>query len=433
VSELNTYTTKDLIEQELLFIGDGYRAKNSELSILGVPFVRAGNINGSGFNFREADCFPIENLHNIGNKISASGDVVFTSKGSVGRMAFCTDDTPRFVYSPQLCFWRSLNHSKILPRFLYYWMQGQEFIAQANMVKGQTDMADYVSLTDQRRMTITLPALDDQKAIAKMLGALDDKIELNRQMNETLEAMAQAVFKSWFVDFDPVKANAEGRPLPGLDPSLQALFPVSFEPSALGDIPSGWRVGKVEDGFRVLMGQSPPGYTYNEQGDGLPFYQGRTDFMFRYPERRVYCTQPTRIAMTNDTLVSVRAPVGDVNMANEECAIGRGVAAIKHKSDSRSFTYYSMQNLKSYFDRYEAEGTVFGSISKPEFLRLPKIMPPQNVIQEFEKLVYPLDEKIEINSCEIKTLAQLRDTLLPKLLSGELRLTEAESRVEALV
>jgi len=119
------------------------------------------------------------------------------------------------------------------------------------------------------------------------LGTLDDKIELNRRMNETLEAMARALFKSWFVDFDPVRAKAEGRD-PGLPRSVADLFPDRFEDSELGEIPAGWDVGSVDDEFDLTMGQSPPGETYNEAGEGLPFYQGRADFGFRFPTLRVY-------------------------------------------------------------------------------------------------------------------------------------------------
>src|SRR6185437_15207677 len=179
--------------------------------------------------------------------------------------------------------------------------------------------------------TIPLPPIHEQRAIAHILGTLDDKIELNRRMNETLEAMARALFKSWFVDFDPVRAKAEGRDT-GLPKHIADLFPDSFEDSELGEVPKGWTVGCVDDEFDLTMGQSPPGSTYNDVAKGLPFYQGRTDFGFRFPTRRVYCTAPTRLAKMGDTLVSVRAPVGDINMAAEDCAIGRGVAAVRHKS-----------------------------------------------------------------------------------------------------
>src|SRR5262249_54157861 len=157
-------------------------------------------------------------------------------------------------------------------------------------------------------------------AIAHILGTLDDKIELNRRINETLEAIARAIFNSWFVDFDPVRAKANGEPPKSicrrlhLTPDLLALFPDRFQGSELGEIPEGWRNGSLEQSFNLTMGQSPPGSTYNERGEGLPFFQGRADFQFRFPKRRVFCSAPTRVANAGDTLVSVRAPVGDINM-----------------------------------------------------------------------------------------------------------------------
>jgi type I restriction enzyme S subunit len=179
----------DLIERGLLVVNDGYRAKNSELADHGLPFARGGNIAG-GFDFEDADRFPEESLYRVGEKVSEPGDVVFTSKGTVGRFAFVVEDTPRFVYSPQLCFWRSLDHSVIYPRWLFYWMHGGEFFGQYSGVKGQTDMADYVSLSDQRRMLITLPPIEEQRRIAEILGTLDDKINLNHRTNRAVEVPA---------------------------------------------------------------------------------------------------------------------------------------------------------------------------------------------------------------------------------------------------
>ena len=152
------YDVRALIDSEMLAIGDGYRAKNAEFSPSGILFARAGNIN-NGFQFSGADHFPEEDLQRVGDKISQSGDVVFTSKGTVGRFAFVKNDTPRFVYSPQLCFWRSLNPAVLDPRFLYYWMQSTQFSVQFKSVASQTDMAEYVSLRDQRQMQITVPPL----------------------------------------------------------------------------------------------------------------------------------------------------------------------------------------------------------------------------------------------------------------------------------
>jgi type I restriction enzyme S subunit len=277
-----------------------------------------------------------------------------------------------------------------------------------------------VSREQIRKIACNIPPLAEQKAIAAVLGALDDKIELNRRMNATLEAMARALFQSWFVDFDPVRAKLDGRKPIGLDETTAALFPDSFQNSEAGHIPKGWTAGTLIEGFNLTMGQSPPGDTYNEDDNGLPFYQGRTDFGFRFPTRRIYCTAPTRHAQPGDTLVSVRAPVGDINMANEECCIGRGVAAVRHKSGATSFTYHSMANLYRDFACFEAEGTVFGSINKDSFEKLRFVIPPTEIVAAYERQAGPLDEQIRTLENQSRTLATLRDTLLPKLLSGEL-------------
>ena len=151
------------------------------------------------------------------------------------------------------------------------------------------------------KFQFNLPPLPEQKTIAHILGTLDDKIELNRRMNATLEAMAQALFQSWFVDFDPVRAKLDGRHPAGLDAVTAAIFPDHFQDSPLGHIPQNWTAGTLSEGFNLTMGQSPPGDTYNEDGNGIPFYQGRTDFGFRFPTRRIYCTAPTRYAKPTHT------------------------------------------------------------------------------------------------------------------------------------
>ena len=231
------HSTGDLIAEGSLSIGDGYRAKNSELSTSGLPFARAGNIDG-GFQFDDADRFPEHDLAKVGDKVSQPSDVVFTSKGTVGRLAFVRETTPCFVYAPQLCFWRSLAPDVIDARWLYYWMCGDEFTQQISGVKGQTDMADYVSLTDQRRMAITLPPTSIQRAIAGVLGALDDKIEQNRRTARTLEHLAHSIFRAWFVDFEPVKAKAAGAAsFPSMPQPVFDALPTRFVDSEIGPVP----------------------------------------------------------------------------------------------------------------------------------------------------------------------------------------------------
>ena len=236
-----------------------------------------------------------------------------------------------------------------------------------------TDISGYITGStipklSQRSLNsilIPCPTIAEQDKIVALLGALDNKIELNRRMNETLEAMARAIFKDWFVDFGPTRARAEGR-APYLTADQWNLFPSALDDE---DKPVAWRAGTVGDCFRLTMGQSPPGSTYNDDGKGLPFFQGRTDFGLRYPGNRKYCTAPTRIAECDDTLVSVRAPVGDINMAWEKCCAGRGVAALRHMSGSRSFTYYSAWAIQQELKQYEHTGTVLAqstrSNSKP--------------------------------------------------------------------
>lgn len=181
------------------------------------------------------------------------------------------------------------------------------------------------------------------------------------------------------------------------------------------------------------MGQSPPGESYNDTGDGLPFFQGRTDFGFRYPENRKYCSAPSRLANAEDTLVSVRAPVGDINLAWERCCIGRGVAAIRHSSGGRSFTYHAMWSLQGELRQYEHTGTVFGAINKKQFDALPIIEPDAKLVSAYERIVGGFDDQIRKNTEESHTLAQLRDTLLPELISGELRIRKAERLAERVI
>ena len=263
--------------------------------------------------------------------------------------------------------------------------------------------------------------------------------------------MAQTLFKSWFVDFDPVidnaldasndipdtmqeraeqrrllRAKADFKPLPA---ATLALFPSEFEETELGWVPKGWKASNVGNEFDVTMGQSPPGDTYNENSIGIPFFQGKTDFGFRFPSNRVYCTDPKRLANKNDTLISVRAPVGDTNLAASDCCIGRGIAAVRHKSGSVSFTYYAINNLAKHFEVYEGEGTVFGSINQKDMNSLPQLAVPKNCIFFFDKYAGDWDKKIELAAKEVEQLTQLRDTLLPKLISGELRLDDLPDEV----
>ena len=301
------------------------------------------------------------------------------------------------------------------PRFLRYLLRTLRLNARRTG-SGQP----LLNQTILSEIPVVVPHPREQRAIAHVLGTLDDKIELNRRMNETLEAMARALFKSWFVDFDPVRAKMEGRDT-GLPDDLTDLFPDRLVDSEMGEIPEGWAVKPLKDCMLLTMGQSPPGSTYNEDGDGLPFFQGRTDFGFRYPTNRRFCSAPTRTASPEDTLVSVRAPVGDINVAWERCCIGRGVAALRHRSGSASYTYHSAWAIQRALREYQHTGTVFGAINKGQFEAMRMIEANRHAVDAFDSLVGPLDAQVRSNVSESRTLADLRSTLLPKLIAGEIR------------
>ncbi len=229
----------------------------------------------------------------------------------------------------------------------------------------------------------------------------------NRRRNDNLEQQAQALFKAWFVDFEPFKDG-------------------EFVDSELGMIPKGWTAGSLSDLADITMGQSPSSKSYNENGEGILFYQGRSEFGDRYPSIRLYTTEPSRIAEQNSVLLSVRAPVGDTNIAYNKCCIGRGLAAIRSKHGFDSFMYYLIKSLKDQFDMYNGEGTVFGSINRDSLTTMRVIVPTSDIISNFEKIVTSLDLKYKNLFAESLILTQQRDSLLPKLMSGEVKINEID-------
>jgi len=181
-----------------------------------------------------------------------------------------------------------------------------------------------------------------------------------------------------------------------------------------------WTDGSLSDIAEITMGQSPSGSSYNEEGRGTTFFQGRAEFGFRFPTVRLYTTEPKRMARKNDILMSVRAPVGDINVAHTDCCIGRGLATIHSKNNHQSFVLYTMFSLKKRLDVFNSEGTVFGSINRNSLNDMPILIPSDDTIEEFERIVAPMDAIIRNNYDEICRLQKIRDYLLPRLMSGEL-------------
>lgn len=281
--------------------------------------------------------------------------------------------------------------------YLYYVLSDDNFFDYCMTTSKGTKMprGDKVAIMQYK---VNLPPLPTQQKIAQILSSLDDKIELNNKINANLEQQAQALFKSWFVDFEPFG----------------------------GEMPSGWKVGKLSEIAEITMGQSPDGKSYNVDGNGTVFYQGRAEFGIRFPTRRLFTTDPRRMAKKFDTLMSVRAPVGDTNIANEDCCIGRGLAAIHSNDEHQSFVHYSVLSTSKQLEVFNCEGTVFGSINKDGLNNLEVVIPSKNDMDKFEKIVASLDADIYNRSEENRRLMTTRDTLLPKLMNGEIEVQQVD-------
>jgi type I restriction enzyme S subunit len=232
----------------------------------------------------------------------------------------------------------------------------------------------------------------EQIRISSVLSALDDKIEENEKINKNLQAQAQAIYTHLIID----------------------------------EADESWHSGLLSDIATITMGQSPKGDTYNENGTGTVFFQGRAEFGFRFPTRRLYTTDPKRMAQDNDVLMSVRAPVGDLNVAFEDCCIGRGLGAIHSKDNHQSFVFYTMLALRDQLDIFNGEGTVFGSINRDALNSMPIRIPPREVIDKFENIVSPMDAVIRNNYEESCRLQDIRDSLLPRLMSGEIDISNVD-------
>ena len=298
------------------------------------------------------------------------------------------------------------------PKFVYYSMFRDEFFV--HMMKGSkgTKMprGDKNQILD---FLIPNLELDEQQTIASVLSSLDSKIELNNRINAELEAMARTIYDYWFVQFD--FPDADGRPYKSSGGKMV------WNEELKRDVPEGWGVGELKDIANITMGQSPPGESYNEEGKGIIFFQGCTDFGNRFPAVRLFTTDPTRFAKAGDILLSVRAPVGTLNIAKEDCCIGRGLASLNSKDNCIPYLYGVMKNLKQIFDRRNIDGTTFGSITKDDLFSLKAIRPSNKILNRYDQIMNPVFEKQNKLELENQKLSHLRDWLLPMLMNGQVR------------
>jgi type I restriction enzyme S subunit len=266
-----------------------------------------------------------------------------------------------------------------------------------------------------------------QQRIADILGALDDKIELNRRMNATLEAMARALFKSWFVDFDPVHAKAAGQPS-GLPAHIDALFPSTFVDSPLGQIPQGWGVGKVGDVIQILSGGTPSTSQESYWNGSVPWYTvkdapSESDVWVINTEKTItnlgVQNSAAQILPSHTTIISARGTVGKLALTAQEMAMNQSCFGIRDAiADNQFYTYYLIHNAVGSIQQ-SSHGTVFDTITRQTFSTIDVIIPVQNISRIFDIAVRDWMHLILEHNKQNLTLAKQRDLLLPKLLSGE--------------
>ena len=406
----------------------------------GVPVISGQHLHGTrvedspGFNFITAG-----HARRLANANVTRGDVVLTHRGTIGQVAYIPENSrfDRYVVS-QSQFYVRCDRSKVLPEFLAAYLRSPEgqhqLLANTSQV-GVPSIAQPV--TYLRTLRIPLPPLPEQRAIVHVLGTLDDKIELNRRMNEILEQMARALFKSWFVDFDPVRAKMEGRwcpgqSLPGLPAHLYDLFPSRLVPSELGPIPGGWEVKTLESFGEIITGKTPSTKRPEYYGEDVPF--------LRIPDMhgKLYALQTVVMlsAQGAESQFKKTLPPGSISIS---CIATPGLVMLNHREtqtnqqinsiiprgqETSRYLFWVCRQLSADIQTGGLGGSVVRNMNKSTFSKLTAIHPGDATITAFDSVVSSIHAAILANEEQCCTLAAQRDALLPKLASGEVRLGE---------
>ena len=295
------------------------------------------------------------------------------------------DVDERIIVSPAYWVFEVADTTKLLPDYLMLWFRRNEFDRNAWFYT-DGDVRGGMSKEAFMDMTLPIPSIEQQQKIVSEYEAVTRRIRLNEQIIAKLEETAQALYRKMFVD--------------GIDKEY---------------LPDGWRMGTLGEIAEITMGQSPDGESYNMEGNGIIFYQGRSDFGKRFPTIRMYTTRPTKYANKRDILLSVRAPVGDLNVTLYDCCIGRGLAALRSIDNCQGYLFYQMLSLSDTFNKSNDEGTIFGSINKDDLFGLKIIIPPAKDMVVFEHKTLSIDRMIELKNKETSKLTELQSLLLAKM------------------
>ena len=386
----------------------GIPAVAEEFSEDKVRYLRITDIDDFG-NLLEDDKKSVSSPE-IEKYILKEGDIVFARTGnSTGRTYYHEEKNGKLAFAGFLIKF-SLDKSKVNPKYLKYFTISKPYKQWVdNLSNGST--RGNINAKTFAECPIILPSREQQDYLVRVLSSLEEKIQTNNQINQELEAMAKTLYDYWFVQFDFPDQNGKLYKSSG--------GKMVYHPELKREIPEGWEVEKLSKIANITMGQSPKGSSYKEVGEGLLFFQGSTDFGWRFPIARQYTTEPSRMAEEDDILLSVRAPVGTLNIADTRCCIGRGLAAINSKIGANSYIFNVMQDFKKLFDLRNSVGTTFGSITKDDLYNLKIIYPPNELLMNFDQLVKSFDKEIKNRSRQNQELIQLRDWLLPMLMNGQ--------------
>ena len=351
----------------------GTQLKAAEYQETGIPVLNVKNLGYGTVNSAKLDHVGADTVERLRVHLLQQGDIVFGRKGAVDRHAYIDNESDGWMQGSD-CIRLRVETDDINPRFLsYYFLTNQHKAFMISMCSHGTTMA---SLNQKILEQIDFPCLERnyQDKIVEILSKIDEKGRVNQKINENLQEQAQAIYHHMIIE------NAD----------------------------AAWTPGVLSDIAVITMGQSPKGESYNEDGVGT------------------YTTDPKRMAQANDVLMSVRAPVGDMNVAYEDCCIGRGLGAIRSKDGHQSFVLYTMFALREQLNVFNGEGTVFGSINRDALNSMPVDIPPKEIMDQFEDIVAPMDAAIRNNYDEICRLQAMRDSLLPRLMSGELDVSDID-------
>ncbi|EGJ4670045.1 restriction endonuclease subunit S [Salmonella enterica] len=348
---------------------------------------------------------PEEYVHEKGDLIVAMTEQAVGLLGSCARVP----ESGLYLHNQRLGL-ITTNPKLLLKDYVYYLFRTRTVREQIRL----TSSGSKVKHTSPDRIynvKAPIPNVTVQQKIIGFLDSIEDKIDLNNRINVELEAMAKTLYDYWFVQFDFPDANGK--------PYKTSGGKMAYNTVLKREIPAGWDVKTLSQIANITMGQSPAGESYNDEGNGALFFQGSTDFGWLFPVPRQYTTLPARMAKKGDILLSVRAPVGDMNIANADCCIGRGLAALNSKSGSDGFLFYVMKYFKQVFERRNSEGTTFGSITKDDLHSLSVVYPQSDLLKKYDDIVSGYNKMIFVRSLENQDLTKLRDWLLPLLMNGQ--------------